>query len=260
MYKPIDLSIFPKERETVLRSIKRFAYFETMLYRSNDWEHIQRVLWLTEAIIPLAKKYLDFDPEKARAYALVHDDAEIVTGDVQAIAKLRMTKQEVKKLEAQENKAIRTLIEKYPKRIHGYSYRELLQEAVHKDSIESQLVSYVDKLDGYCEGLHEVYAGNMLFTRTIVFYTRALTLFPYKFSKLKEFLADKTSPLTYITDQVSPFDIRHDLFKHLGKPHTAQSIKKKTDFPFYNAWREVIIKNGGKEGKKMLLEQKEFKK
>jgi 5'-deoxynucleotidase YfbR-like HD superfamily hydrolase len=258
MFKSIDLTVFPQEREEKLRAVKRYEYFETMFYRSNNWLHIQRVLWLTEAIIPLAQKYLNFDPEKARAYAIVHDDAEIVTGDIQSIVKLRMSKEEQIALEKKEEQAIEQLIEQYPKEFHGYSYRELLLNATKKDTIESHLVSYVDKLDGFCESLHEIYAGNIGFIRAIVFYARATALMSEKFPQLKELLADKTSPLTYLADQVSPFDINYEMFKHLNKSHTEESLNKPCDFPFYNAWRKIILEKGGEEGKKYLLTQKEF--
>ena len=37
--------------------------------------------------------YPDFDVEKARTYAAIHDDPEIITGDVQYGSKLQMSKE-----------------------------------------------------------------------------------------------------------------------------------------------------------------------
>ena len=91
-FAPIDLSAFPAERERTLKSIYRYRMFETILYRSNLWMHSLRMLWLVEEMSSLAQKHLSVDIEKARAMALVHDDAEIITGDIQAGVKALMSK------------------------------------------------------------------------------------------------------------------------------------------------------------------------
>jgi hypothetical protein len=144
MYKEIDLSVFPPERKEKLESIYRYHYFDTLFYRSNLWMHSHRVLWLLEELAPVAQKYVTFDLEMARTYALVHDDAEMVTGDIQAIEKARMTKQESEELEKKELEAVEALVKDYPKEINGYSYKGLLDHAAKKDCIEAKLVSYVD--------------------------------------------------------------------------------------------------------------------
>ena len=255
MYKEIDLSVFPIERKEKLEKIFRYAYFEVLFYRSDLWKHSHRVLWLLEEIIPVAQKYISFDIEKARTLALVHDDAEMVTGDVQAIVKLRMTPEELEALGKQEEEAIMKLVQSYPKQINGYSYEELLMHAARKDCIEAQLVSYVDKLDAYCESLHEVYAGNISLLRSVTFYSNALPLFPYKFPALKDLLSNKDSVLTHITDQVSPFDIPASRFSHLNRPFDAESVKIDADFPFYNTWKKIVIEKGHID---WLVNQKEF--
>lgn len=252
--KEIDLTVFPPERKEKLESIYRYHFFEVFLYRSNLWMHTHRVLWLLEAIAPLAKTYLDFDLEKARIYALVHDDAEMVTGDIQAITKARMTPQELERLEADERTAIDQLLTNAPAEVHGYSYRQLLEHAAAKDCIEAQLVSYVDKLDAFCESLHEVYAGNISLLRSVVFYAQTLALFGAKYPALKDLLESKESPLTYLSDQISPFEIRAERYQQLNKPHTMESLLIDTDFPFYRAWKKIIIEKGKSD---WLLTQKE---
>ena len=255
MFKEIDLSVFPPERQQKLENIYRYHFFDTLFYRSNLWMHNYRVLWLLEEIAPLAQKYLSFDLEKARIYALVHDDAEMVTGDIQAIVKSRMSPQELEKLEEDEMKAIAGMVKEYPEKVHGYSYRALLEHAAKKDCIEAQLVSYVDKLDAYCESLHEVYAGNLSLLRSVIFYASAMPLFPKKFPDLKPLLASKESPLTYISDQISPFEIKAELYCRLGKPHTEESLNINTDHPFYKVWKDIIIKKGKID---WLINQREF--
>jgi hypothetical protein len=255
MYKDIDISVFPPERKEKLEKIYRYSFFDTMLYRSNLWMHTQRVLWLLEEVAPIAKKHLTFDLEKARIYALVHDDAEMITGDIQAIVKLRMTTEETKKLEEEEMNAIENLIQNYPEKVHGYSYKELLEHATKKDCVEAQLVSYLDKLDAFCESLHEVYAGNISLLRSVVFYSMTLPLFSIKYPDLKEFLLSKESPFTYISDQISPLEIKAEKYKTFGKPHTEKTIFIDTDFPFYRKWKQIVIEKGKIN---WLINQKEF--
>lgn len=252
--KEIDLSVFPTERKEKLQQIYRYKIFDKMFYRSNLWMHTHRLLWLLEEIAPLAQKYLNFDLEKARIYALVHDDAEMITGDIQSIQKQRMSEEELQKLEEDDLQAINNLVKKYPKMVHGYSYELLLKEAVYKDTIEAQLVSYIDKLDGFCESLHEIYAGNSSITRSIVFYSLIMPTFSYKYPALKELLSSKESPLTYITDMISPFEIKFENYSN-QKPYTESSIHKTFDFPFYATWKKVVIDHGKID---WLIKQKEF--
>jgi hypothetical protein len=255
MYNKIDLNIFPKERQQRLESIDRYHYFDVLFYRSNLWMHSQRVLWLLEEVAPIAERYIKFDVEKARALALVHDDAEMITGDIQAIVKARISKEELKELENNELKAIKQLVKKFPKQINGYSYEKLLNHAAKKDCIEAQLVSYVDKMDAYCESLHEVYAGNMSLIRSVIFNANIIPLFSKKFPKLKPFLESKESPFTFIGDQISPYKIQSKKYSHLGKPFTKETVKLNNDFYFYKRWKEIVIKKGKID---WLIKQKEF--
>jgi hypothetical protein len=244
MFKDIDLSIFPQEREQNLKEIWRFNMFETMNYRSNNWMHAHRVLWLVEELLPLAQKHIKIDVEKARILSLVHDDAEMITGDVQAGHKARMTAEELKKIEYAEEQALEQLAMKYPKEVHGYNYKELLLHSVRKDCIEAHFVSYLDKIDAQCESLHEVLSGNILFLRSVMFYVNVLTLFSKKFPDLAPLLASKDSTLTYLTDVVSPEKVENKRYASLNKLWTKESILIETDFPFYNTWKKIVIDNG----------------
>jgi 5'-deoxynucleotidase YfbR-like HD superfamily hydrolase len=257
MFPKIDFSSFPPEREQRLKEIYRFNMFEVLMYRSNLWMHTHRVAWLVEELLPLAQKYFTLDPEKTRVLALVHDDAEMITGDVQAGHKARMTKEELEKVANSEEDALKALARKYPKMIHGYAYEDLLRHSLRKDCIEAQVVSYADKIDAQCESLHEVLAGNISLLRAINFYTNAFTQFPKKFPDLVPLLQEKGSSLTYLTDVVHPDKVEIKRYTHLGKPHTKESLEIDTDFPFYNTWRRIVIRNGGEEGIGWLLRQKE---
>lgn len=257
MLKPIDLTAFPKEREQKLRSIYRYSMFEVMYYRSDLWMHSLRVFWLTEELLPLAQKHLSIDPEKARTLAFVHDDAEIVMGDIQAGHKLRMSEKELKDVEKQEEHSIDILAKKYPEKINGYAYKDLLLHASRKDCIEAQFVSYLDKLDALCESLHELLAGNITLVGSVMMYASWLTDFPQKYPVLAPLLKSKESPLTFLTDRLTPMRTGTEIFAHLNKPFTKETITIDSNFPFYNTWRRLVLERGGKEGLAWLITQNE---
>lgn len=255
MYKEIDLSIFPPDREVGLKALYRYSMFEKMYYRPNLWEHSYRVSWLVEELIPVAKKYFNIDGEMARTIALVHDDAEMITGDIQAGHKARMSEAELKEVDLAEEKAIEELAGKYPKMINGYVYKDLLTAILKKESSEAQLVAYADKLDAYCESMHDVLAGNLSLMRSVIFYVDIFALFPKKFPLLSTFLSDKNSPFSYLKNSTFPEKSEIKRYSHLNKPHTKESILLETDFPFYDSWKKMVIEHGKTE---WLVNQKEL--
>ncbi len=236
-------------RKDALQSIKRFAMYNPMHYRTDLLMHSQRVSWIVTSLLPLVNKvFSDFDGEKARTLALVHDDAEIITGDIQLYYKLRMTPEELQQYEQNEHKAIEVLSKRYPKTINGYNYQSLLLHALHKDCIEAQLVSFADKIDAFGESLHEIHAGNNQFKQPIAVYTNILTRFMVKFPKLNPlFILDH--PLLKKPLQINVSDV----FKQ-GEPHTLQTIKENTGIPHYEFWKEITINNNASD---WLVDKKE---
>ena len=233
--------------------------FETMFYRTSLWLHSHRVSWLVEELIPVAKKHFKtFNPRKSIAIALVHDDAEIVTGDYQAGHKAIMSKAQLAKIKKEETSAIRELLKRYPAEVEEFVYSDLLYDAMEWRSLEAQVVVYADKLDAYCESIHEVLGGNISFIRAVIFYNKMLANFEKKYPKLQLLLKDQDSPLTNLDKCLNPMKIKISNYKVFNKPHTKQSIKALTEFPFYNIWRKITIQRFGNEGLKVLIEQKEF--
>lgn len=257
MFNNIDFSSWPPEREQKLKNIWRYSMFERMYYRSNLWMHTHRMLWMIETTADISTKTLHIDVNKARTLALVHDDAEMITGDIQAGHKFFMSKTQLKKIDEAEEEAIGQLSRRFPKKLNGYSYEELLTRALQKDTPESQLVMYFDKLDAFCECLHEILAGNILFLRSVMFYERIMTLFPTTHPLIAEMLEEKELPFFDVERRESPTKVTVASDAHFNRPHTPASIKIKSDFPFYNSWRELVAERGGKEGTRWLTKQRE---
>lgn len=264
----MDISILNNfhGREEALRKITRYSMYSPMFYRTNLHTHSQRVMWIVQDLLPLAKKATpSINSEKALLLALVHDDAEIITGDIQLGRKLYMTQKQLDKLEENEKKAIVKLSSKYPKTINGLSYKDLLHESLIKGkpeaSIEAQLMNYADRCDALGEALHEIHAGNKEFCtdknefekgiNPINVYIKILTNFPNKFPALSV-LFNQNHPLLTNLDKIN----EHKILKNKN-PHTLQSIKEKTSCPFYNHWRGILLKNGGEQELHNLTHQKE---
>lgn len=250
---------FPREREERLRQIQRFSMFDVFFYRSSLWYHTLRVFLIINELAPLAEKTLpNCDLAKARILALVHDDAEMITGDVQLGHKQAMTKEQLKKVDDEEAGAIEKLGHIYPESVGGYNYKELLYHALRKDCIEAQLVSYADKLDAYCESLHEIFGGNILALRAVLNYSNLFSRFGDKLSSLKPLLTDADSPLINLNLRTDQWRVHQENYKHVNRPHTLESIQKDTEIPIYNTWKRLVVNGLGDEGVEILTTQKEF--
>ncbi len=252
------LGLFPESRERRLRRIERFAMFDVFFYRSNLWHHGMRVALIIQELTPLLHDHLPAcDTTKARILALVHDDAEMITGDVQLGHKMHMSAEELQKVHDAEAAAIEVLSKEYPQSIAGYPYRALLVHALERDCLEAELLTYADKLDAYCESLHEVLAGNISALRAVFTYVRILGTFEQDHPNLAPLFSNKTA-LTDIGLRRHPLRVDRDLYAHLNTPHTEESITQETDFMAYNAWRALVLKYMGHEGLVILTKQKEF--
>ncbi len=249
---------FPREREQKLKSIKRYSMFDVFYYRSNLWHHSIRVSLLVNEFSEIVKNNLPkLDLEKAKILALIHDDAEMITGDIQLGHKQQMTEAQLKEVENDEKKAIEQLATTYPKEIGGYNYRELLYSALTKDSLEAQLVGCADKLDAYCESLHEVLGGNISALRAVTNYVRVLKDLKEKFPDLKPIFKEKNLIFTTTDFYTDSWRVHKENYSHLGKPHTSETIRKETEFVLYNMWKNLVINNLGDEGINILITKKE---
>jgi len=156
-----------KKREKNLSKIYRYkAFTDTMFYRPNLLIHTKRVSWITQEISEILKKIgIQFDWELAKTLAIVHDDAEIITGDIIAPQKARFTKRELEDYENKCKNAINILTEDFWKNFWKYNYKKLLLMEEEKNTPEYFIVKYADKLDAHCEVCHEILSGNTEFTK-----------------------------------------------------------------------------------------------
>jgi len=256
-FVPIILGGFDG-REEALAQIKRYIHRLTpiMFYRTDDLIHSRRVLWhLEEAIPDILNVYGDdFDVGFARTLALVHDDAEILTGDVTLHDKEQLGSDELEVLAREENDAIPIMVRMYNTVANGFDYEELLTAAKGKSRLEAQFVSFFDKFDASGEGWHEVWAGNHCFLLSAGGnhgqkggYVRRLNEFPSKYPHMLNFF--KRFP-DYLP---KPFDFKS--VAKQGKPHTKASLQEDSGYTNYERWKRTIMKH---EGIDRLVTQVEF--
>ncbi len=105
------------------------------------------------------------------------------------------------------------------------------------------------------ESLHEVYAGNTSFIRSVVYYAQNLPLFQFKFPEIAKVLQSKDSPFTFLGNRMETLNHPSEKYEALKHPHTEESIKITLDFPFYKRWKELHIEHGHLD---WLITQTEF--
>lgn len=251
----IDLSAFPPEREEKLKSIYRYSMFEVMYYRSNLWQHSHRVSWIVDQLLPLCEG-MDIDGEKARVLAMVHDDTEMVIGDIPAGHKSKMDADALKAIESSEENAAQELREKYRSWSMGTTIlscknMQFIKTASKRNWYRMRIVltRMVRRSMRYTPGIFHLSGHGCCTSRWIATFTT-------KYPALAPLLAHD-SPWIIANAQQQPRHIYPADYALMGKPHTSESIRIPTEFPYYNVWRNMILEKEGEEGERFLTEQKE---
>lgn len=260
MLPPIDTSRFIGRHKT-LEHIARYGKFPTMLYRTNLWTHAHRMMWMVEAVANTIRHvYPHFNTELARTMAYVHDDIEMIIGDIMYGTKLNMTKEQIKALKEKELAAVEVLAATYPKTLNGYSYADLMTRYEHlrEDDLEAQVVKYIDKFDAVGESTHELLAGNTTFlsgfsTETLPPLTSLMPFFNTVYDTFP--LLKPLSGIHPLFELVTLPDVT-SMVTH-GAPHTSESIKQNTGYRPYDTWKHIVLTYGGSFGKNMLLTRQE---
>ncbi len=256
----LELEHIPGKR-TALESIKRYHSYQPMYYRSNLWMHIHRLVWMIEEVSPSVQTiFPDFNPQKAMTMAAIHDDPEIITGDIQLGLKLIMTEEQREQLWKDEELAIEKLAKKFPSTLNTFSYSQLLSEYqnLQKNNVEGVVAKYIDKLDAFCEALHELHAGNHVFatgfaadiSSPVDVYTNILSHFESEWPVFKSIRS--AHPFFYVPEAVDVPDIVKK-----GKPHRVHSLGTPATYTHYDWWKSTAVRHGGKQAVSWLTEQKE---
>jgi 5'-deoxynucleotidase YfbR-like HD superfamily hydrolase len=229
-----------------LQKVTRYQLYPTMFYRTNLLTHSRRLSWLLRAAKPFFKQAFgdQIDAERAIAIALVHDDHEIILGDVQLANKTRMSPGQKENLYQAEIRAIEKTAAQFPKMLGRFVYQDLLLEKLAEETLEAQIVTYFDKLEGLAEAWHEIFGGNQVFaTPQVNHYGKHLI--PTEIYKpiLENFGINHpaTAPLFTIDwpllQPIPPIDAM--AVAKASRPHTEASLSEATSYQPYDTWREI---------------------
>jgi hypothetical protein len=233
-----------------------------MFYRTDLDIHTKRVAALFEEVCPMVVElYPDFKTVLAELLAEHHDDIELQPlGDVLLQEKLKMEDAQLDALRREEILSAEAMARvyrvkgRYPRKIHGYNYLDLLRHAIFKDCPEAQVISWVDKIDGCCEAIHDLFAGNGIFFEPVENYFRCtFNDLPGKYPLIKEVFSSGRNPFTL----PKVFELREylDHGRRNFAPHTAETALRSTSIPMYDAWKRVTVRE---LGIRPLINQVEF--
>lgn len=253
-------------RDEALRRVVRYHIYSPMYYRSNLVTHSKHVLWLLQDTLPYIEHIFgsSFDTTKAQIMATIHDDPEIIMGDVQAGHKNKMSPEELKALAETERQAIVEVAKNFPKTILGYSYESLLHEANNLTTLEAKFLKFIDRFDAFGESLHELFAGNKAFAVSVLdkkygiigiptpFYISYLTAFPEKTPEFKKLFQEPHILFT----APSEINLVKTVEKH--RPHSPTSLAEPSGYPHYDFWKKVVLESGDTEEISLLHVQREF--
>lgn len=254
-YKEISLENFA-DRKQQLKQVIRYHPYTPMFYRTNLFIHSTRVLWILEELAhEISKQFLDFDVDVARCLALIHDDPEIITGDIQEPDKRAMTGDVLHSFRQLEQEAIEQLAQQFPEKIHEFNYKDLSLRYHHKhgEDLEAVAVKYADILDGFGKALHELYAGNTLFTTS---YRERVTdpVTGHRLILLEFF--DEYPRFAPLLNKHPLFTLPSEIALHniveRSTPHTHATVTQETENPYYDWWKRITLECGGDMGLRWL--------
>lgn len=148
------------ERIRALHAIKRFGSIKEMTHRTSVAEHELRVMSHSFFFAKmLLAQELSIDLRKVSFFADHHDDPEIITGDISALAKRDASEEEKAKMEQDEKTAAEQVDRLVQKPFWFRDFPHEYNEYKSQKTLEAQIVNYADKWDGLHEAIHEVVCG-----------------------------------------------------------------------------------------------------
>lgn len=258
-YNLIPIELFSREKE--LSKVKRF-HQNDMIYAQNLNHHY----FSCSSIIHKFKTKLNFlniNWEEALNISEVHDDIEIITSDIPSNLKLELSSEKQILLSNIEKEAAKYLYYNFNKEKINSNYLNLLIKSNKKTCIESQIVSYADKIVGFSEMIHETLAGNLDLYKNNVHnnYKKIFELLPNKLNHLDNFF-ESLNKLNFTRKERIDETIKN-LEKIIKDKKFINfqiyNFEKPTGIEIYDFYTKSIINNNFEIAYKILTEKREHK-
>ena len=256
----IEKNIHPGIRKMVALTewrahfLPRFASLP-MIYRDYVGLHSRRLQFLILFNSDLLKEIFgeEFNDHYATLYADVHDILEWISPfwDIATPIKDWLSKKSDEIKDLVERKLWEIFIYSLPLVHWEHEYdRQMLEDMIDKETLESQVVSYFDKLDGFLACFHEIIAGNSKFREPFANY---INIFKgirdgKKLPALQTYLQWKWNEshwdlalLNQIDDLIAQWDRIDDIFWKCDSTELMkENIENDFWFHMYRVWKSFV--------------------
>ena len=177
MYGSRNPEVTQRLHVELLSQINRYGSVENMIHRPNLWIHVRRVAYLAQFLASLYNQADDVQPLDLGyifRMGMMHDDAELITGDISAAVKARMGVEDIQSLKNSEEAAISAIatgiygFDMHEDTMDYLMYLSIQHDIRTKEDPHAQIVDIADKWDSMGEKIHEVRCGNNEFAKRII--------------------------------------------------------------------------------------------
>lgn len=235
-------------RRSDLSGVSRYASFPMLYPQDLNMHHFSTYSVANHLKFELEKSDLpkiNWDTLKILCY--IHDDSELFTVDFPSNIKMGLSQAQQQKLTQYEESTFNLLLNQYGVDFQ-FDYVKYLKLANEKKTIESQVMSYSDKICGFSEMIHETLVGNYsLNTQGSVKdnYNKIFTGLPEKLPLLTPFFTSN-SPHNFTNTKILEITIEQisDLMEQkIQITPTPTSIQKNTGIKIYDFYVDAMRKH-----------------
>lgn len=251
-------------REDALKEVFRFST-HTMFYRQNLEMHKFCCKAVGKKFLNEVQKeglFLDIKLEDLLNYLEVHDDIEIITGDLGSHLKASMSDYEKTFWKRMEYSSIIPLNMRYGDQV-DFDYIQNLIMSLEKDCTVSQLGSYIDKLVGFgLETIHEILANNQSLIKDGVDrrYIGILTELPTKLPYMADFFEKNKNGTNFTTSTVLTevsSDLSRIILNHPFSEHTIKTISNPVGIRPYDYCVKALLDEDEEKTIQILTQRRE---
>jgi 5'-deoxynucleotidase YfbR-like HD superfamily hydrolase len=248
-------------REKELSLVSRFGRFP-MNYPQDLNMHYFSVSALYKYLVQNSNSQIfdELDLKLGLTLCKIHDDDEILLDDFPSNMKMKLTQPQKEKLTQHEQKAAQILNSQYSDAM-GENYYNNLIRAGNKQCLESQLLSYVDRLVGFSEMVHETLSGNFTLITQDSVHTNYQTLFQTLNPKLNHLIPFFNSKDELNFTLPNSLDNTIQTLEKIIRSNNSikfnpTNILNNTNITIYEHYKKAILNSDNKQAINILCNQR----